>query len=130
MVLLTGAALLVGGLVTYFTIGALATLAHWVSVAGGFLVFVGLTYNIIEMGWFEFLPFESDLFEALSAGVFSASVGVLSFQLFESVFGALGWTSALLVVLLAGASFVFGPALVFGTLGNVIGGIYAELGGE
>lgn len=130
MVVFTAAALILGGLITYFTIGAVAALAHWVAVIGGFTVFAGLTYNIVENNWFEFIGFESRLVESLSAGVFSAAVGVVSFQLFEAVFGVLGWTSALVVVVLAGASVVFGPALVASFLGNVLGGIVEVLGGE
>lgn len=128
MVLLTAAALLVGGVLTYFTIGAVATLAHWIAVAGGLAVFAGVTYNLIENDYLSF--FDGELFKVLTAGLVGSLTGFVSYRLFESVFASLGFAAALVAIVLIGASIVFSPALVAGLLGNVLGGVLEALGGE
>lgn len=110
-----------GAVSTYFAIGALTTLAHWLAVAGGFIVFAGLTYTLIEEDVLGFLPFESELVEALSAMLFSVAAGVLSYRLFEAVFSVLGFGGALIVVVLVGASIVFSPFLVANVVGTGAG---------
>lgn len=120
----------VGAVATWFTITALSTLAHWVAVAGAFVVFIGLTYNIIQQDWFSFLPFDSELWMSLSAILFSAAAASVSYRLFEAVFATVGAGSALLIVLLVAAGIVLGPMLVVQLLGSGAGALLDALGGE
>lgn len=129
MVLLSGFVLALGGILTYFTIGALAGLAHWISVAAGLLVFTGLSYNIIQNDYLDF-DWLSEFSEAVIAVLFSLSVAAISFKLFESIFATLGAGAALVLVILLGASIVFSPVLVFNTVGGLIGALFEIAGGE
>lgn len=113
-------AIAVGGILAYLSIGALANLAVWVSVAGALGIGALLTYNIIENGWFEFLPFDSELVEALSAAIFcSFVIAPLSFKLLQSLFVVAGLGFVILGVVLLGASVWLGPFFV----GRVVTGL-------
>lgn len=130
MVLFTAAALIIGGITTYFTVSAVSTLAHWIAVGGGFTVFAGITYNLIESDNNYLGFFDGELFKVLSAGLIGGLTGFVSYRLFESLLASLGWISALVVVVLLVASFIFSPAIVFEAVMQLVGGLADILGGE
>lgn len=130
MAVFTFGALIIGGVLTYLGIGALATLANVISVFGGLGVFAALTYNLIENDLLSFLPFESDFWEAASALVFSAAVGVLSYKLFQAVFTVSSIGFVLTAVLIGIASSILGPRLVFGLIGDLVKFLVDIVGGE
>lgn len=133
MVLLTGAAVLVGAVLTYFTIGAVATVAHWVAVGAALLIGAGLVYHLLDgdlQQYFDALGFSGGVFEVLSAGIVGAVAGFVSYRLIESVFAALGFAGAFIVAILAVASFVFGPGLVASVIGQFIGALMDSSGGK
>lgn len=130
MVLLTAGALVVGGILTLFTVSAVATLAHWVAVAGGLAIMAGLTYQLIENDYLDFLFEDSDVLEMLSAGILSSWAGFVGFRILESVFAAVGFGGALIVSVLVVASIVFSPALVAQFLIGVVEVVSELLGGE
>lgn len=133
MVVLTVGALLVGAILTYFTVGAVATVAHWVSVGAALLVGSGLVYHLLEgdlAEYFDALGFSPGVFQVLSAGVVGGVAGFITFRLLESVFAALGFIAALLVAVLAVASFVFGPGVVASAVVRFVGALMDASGGE
>jgi hypothetical protein len=126
MAVFTIPALIIGSVLAYFTIGALASLANIVAVLGGIVVAAGITYSLIEE---SLLPFDSELAEAFSALVIGAGVGAISFKFFQAFFAVAGWGIALILVVLAVAFFVR-PFLTFNILSALIGGVLESLGGE
>jgi len=126
MAVFTIGALLVGSVLTYFTISALAFVANIVAVLGSVLVTAGITYTLIEE---DFLPLDTELARVVSALAIGSGLGILSFKLFQALFALLGWGIALILVVLAVAFFVR-PFLTFNILSALIGGLIEELGGE
>jgi len=126
MAVFTIPALIIGSVLAYFTIGALASLANIVAVLGGIAITAGITYSLIEE---DLLPLDSELAVGVSALVIGAGTGAVSFKFFQAFFAVAGWGIALVLVVLAVAFFVR-PFLTYNILSALIGGIYAELGGE
>jgi hypothetical protein len=129
MVLLTAGAVLVGAVLTYFTVSAVATLAHWIAVAGGFVVMAGVAYQLVDQDLLADL-FPTESLQVLSAGLIGSVTGFLSYRLLESVFAAFGFAGALVVAVLAVASIVYSPVLVANVLGGFIGAVAEALGDE
>lgn len=129
MALFTIGALLVGGFLTWNFIGALASLANVFAVIGGLTVFAGLTYSLLEDDLLDVLGFESQLLESLSALFIGATVGAVSYKLFEALFAVAGWGVALFLVVL-GVAFFVRPILTYNIVVGLIGGILDLVGGE
>lgn len=134
MVLLTAAAALTGLVLTYFAVGAVATVAHWVAVAAAFTAGAGLAYHLLDgdlAEYFDVVGFtEGSLFQVLSAGVIGSVAGFIVFRLLESVFAAAGLTGALLLGVLVAAGFVFGPVTVVSYLAAFVDVLFDVFGGE
>lgn len=126
MAVFTFAALLASGVLAYFTIGALASLANLVAVIGGIAIAAGVTYSLIEE---DLLPLDSEFFEALSALAIGAGLGAVSFKFFQAFFAVAGFGIALILVVL-GVAFFVRPFLTYNILSVLIGGLIDELGGE
>jgi len=125
MAVFTIPALIIGSVLAYFTIGALASLANIVAVLGGIAITAGITYSLIEE---DLLPLDSELAVGVSALVIGAGTGAVSFKFFQAFFAVAGWGIALVLVVLAVAFFVR-PFLTYNILSALIGGIYKEFGG-
>lgn len=114
----------------FFAVNAAATLFHWISIGSALVIAAGLFYQLVVSDILEFVGFDSEYFETLAAGAVASVVGFVSFRLIEAVFTTLGWLSALMALVLIGASVWLGPALVAQIIGGLIGFIFDAVGGE
>lgn len=115
--LLLGVAAL--GLTGFWTLQATATLAHWIAVGGAGATAIALFYQTVTEGYLKEL-FDSEAVEYVSIGTVSAVIGFFVFRFLEAVLATVGAAASLLIVVLIIASAVLGPALVFGTLADLL----------
>lgn len=108
------------GVLGFFTVSAVATLAHWLAILGAAAVGLGFAYILFEdVEEFRSL-FDGDIFAVLTAGVLGSVAGFIAYRVFEAVIASVGFGAALVVVGLVGASIVFSPALVAGAIKSFI----------
>lgn len=104
--------LILGGLaaagLSYFFIGAVGTLMHFLAVAGGIVVAAGGFYRLDQLNPLNL----GEVAGVISYASISAVAGFLSYRVFEAVFAAASTGIALLAVILA-VLFVLNPSLVF-----------------
>lgn len=126
--------LVIGGIaflgLGYFTVSAVATLVHWITVSTALVVGLGVFYRLVDNDQLEFIGFESEYFETLTAGVVASVTGFVLFRVLQAVFAALGMAAAFVAALLIATSFLLGPGLVLQFVGGTLSFISDIVGGE
>lgn len=116
MALITGSLLVAGSVLGFLLFDQVATLVHWLTIAGGVAVYIGLVYNAVREKWLDFLGFDSQVVENFTVVILAVPVAVLSSRVFEAAIGTLGVLAGLLVVIGSGAVFFFGLSTVASTI--------------